>query len=121
MAGLHLALLGPLRLIVQGQTVLNFGYNKVAALLAYLAVEPGPHARDTLAALLWPESSDEAARRSLRVALTHLRRAIDDQQTDPPALLVTRDTITFNTATDYSLDILQFTTLVAAVEQHADA
>jgi DNA-binding SARP family transcriptional activator len=121
MASLHLALLGPLRLIVRGQTVQNFGYNKVAALLAYLAVEPGPHARDTLAALLWPESSDEAARRSLRVALTHLRRAINDQQMYPSTLLVTRDTIAFNTATDYSLDILQFTTLVAADAQHADA
>jgi DNA-binding SARP family transcriptional activator len=121
MAGLQLALLGPLRLTVQGRTVLHFGYTKVAALLAYLAVEPGPHARDTLAALLWPESSDEAARRSLRVALTHLRRAIDDPKMHPPALLVTRDTIAFNTAADYSLDIAQFTALVAAVEQQADA
>jgi DNA-binding SARP family transcriptional activator len=120
MASLQLALLGPLRLIVRGQTVLHFGYNKVAALLAYLAVEPGPHARDTLAALLWPESSDEAARRSLRVALSHLRRVIDDQPKHPSALLVTRDMIGFNIALDYSLDSLQFTTLVAGVEQLSD-
>jgi DNA-binding SARP family transcriptional activator len=121
MAGLNIALLGPLRLIVQGDAGPKFSYNKVVALLAYLAIEPGPHPRDTLAALLWPESPDEAARRSLRVALTHLRRAVDNRQADPPALLVTRDTIKFNTAADYSLDTLQFTNLVTAVQQHADA
>jgi DNA-binding SARP family transcriptional activator len=120
MARLKLALHGALRLTVQGQIVPNFGYNKVAALLAYLAIEGHRQTRDTLAALLWPESSDEAARRSLRVALTHLRRAIGDQRADPPVLLVTRDTIMFNTLADCSVDTMQFAALIAAVERHAD-
>lgn len=48
-----------------------------AALLAYLAVaEPrGAHARDVVAALLWPESDTARARRSLRNALHEIRRA----------------------------------------------
>jgi DNA-binding SARP family transcriptional activator len=120
MAGLKLALLGPLRLIVQGQTAPTFRYNKVAALLAYLAIEARRQPRDTLAALLWPESGEEAARRSLRVALTHLRRALGDQRAAPPALLVTRDSIAFNPVADCSVDALQFVALTAAVERHAE-
>lgn len=121
MVGLNIELLGSLRLAVHGQTAPNFAYTKVAALLAYLAIEPGPHARDTLAALLWPDSCDEAARRSLRVALTHLRRVIDDPHAEMAMLLVTRDTIAFNTNASYSLDIVQFAQHLGALQQHAEA
>ncbi len=49
---------------------------KELSLLAYLALEPGPHTRDELATLLWGESSDTDARASLRQALKHLRAAL---------------------------------------------
>src|SRR5439155_5967869 len=119
MARLQLALLGPLCITLDEQPVVHFGYDKVPALLAYLAVEADrPHARDELAALLWPESDDEAARRSLRVALTKLRQAIGDQNACPPFLLIDRHTIQFNAAADHTLDIRQFGQLLASVEQH---
>jgi DNA-binding SARP family transcriptional activator len=60
---------------------------KTLGLLAYLALEPGPHRRDELTALLWSESPDEKARASLRQALTHLRNALGD------ALRVDRSTV----------------------------
>jgi DNA-binding SARP family transcriptional activator len=46
---------------------------KSLALLAYLALEPGPHTRDELTALLWGEYPEDRAKASLRQALTHLR------------------------------------------------
>ena len=50
---------------------------KAQALLAYLALTPGQvHARDKLAALLWPDGADERSRHSLRQALVALRRAL---------------------------------------------
>ena len=49
---------------------------KELSLLAYLALEPGPHGREELATLLWGESSDADARASLRQALKHLRDAL---------------------------------------------
>ena len=50
---------------------------KRVALLAYLALATaGPVRRDALLALFWPELGDEEARRALRQALHHLRRAI---------------------------------------------
>lgn len=45
------------------------------ALLAWLAIE-GPTSRARLAGLLWPQSSPEAARNSLRQRLHHLRRQL---------------------------------------------
>lgn len=48
---------------------------KTELLLAYLALAPGPHSREKLAALLWGDTPDEHACGSLRKALTALRRA----------------------------------------------
>jgi DNA-binding SARP family transcriptional activator len=119
MARLHLALFGPLQVAVGDQPITHFGYDKVPALLAYLAVEADrPHTRDELAALLWPDSDDDAARRSLRVALTRLRQAIGDQGAQPPLLLVDRNAIQFNSAADHTLDTKQFDQLLASVEHH---
>jgi DNA-binding SARP family transcriptional activator len=75
MARLSLALLGPLLVRLENQPVSGLAYDKVRALLAYLAVEVRLHGRDVLAELLWPDQPPSAARRSLRVALTTLRQA----------------------------------------------
>src|SRR5919201_1414970 len=120
MARLSLALLGPLRITLDGQPVSGFAYNKARALLAYLAVEAErPHQRDGLVGLLWPELPDTAARTNLRQALANLREAIGDATATPPFLLITRDTIQFNQASDYELDVAAFSGLKAASETHA--
>src|SRR4051812_34508071 len=51
---------------------------KRAALLVYLALAPprGPHRRDTLLALFWPEQDTEHARNALSQAVHFLRRAL---------------------------------------------
>ena len=61
-----------------GPEALHVGGAKPTALLVYLALEPGPHSRESLAALLWGDSTDEAARVSLRQALKHLRGGVGD-------------------------------------------
>jgi predicted ATPase/DNA-binding SARP family transcriptional activator len=119
MTRLSLALLGPTQFTLDGQPISAF-YNKARALLAYLAVETNhPHQRDALATLLWPEMPDEAARHSLRQALTNLREAIGDASARPPFLLITRDTIQFNPASNYDLDISTFMALLRACDSHA--
>jgi DNA-binding SARP family transcriptional activator len=75
MAHLSIALLGPFQACLDGQPITTFKSDKARALLAYLAVEAArPHARDTLAALLWPDWPEAYARSSLRSALANLRR-----------------------------------------------
>ena len=79
MARFALSLLGPVQATLDGQLINHFAYDKVRALLVYLAVESGAaHARDALAGLLWPELPNAAARTNLRQALTTLRQALDD-------------------------------------------
>lgn len=59
----------------------RFSTRKVAALLALLALRPGtavPRAR--LAAMLWPEAAEGAARTSLRQGLATLRRDLGDAE-----------------------------------------
>jgi WD40 repeat protein/DNA-binding SARP family transcriptional activator len=106
MARLSLALLGTFRAELDGLQLTGFESNKVRALLTYLAVESGrAHARESLAGLLWPDYSDRSAINNLRSALANLRNAIGDRLVDPPFLIITRATLQFNTASNYSLDI----------------
>ena len=87
MAGFVLTLFGPPHVTVEGQPEVRLSA-KALGLLAYLALEPGPHSREGLAALLWGESDEEAARASLRQALLHLRDVVGD------ALRADRSTVT---------------------------
>jgi TolB-like protein/DNA-binding SARP family transcriptional activator len=51
---------------------------KRLGLLVYLAVEPGPHRRDTLLTLFWPERDETHARNALSQSLTYLRHWLAD-------------------------------------------
>lgn len=109
MARLVLSFLGPFQVTLDGQSDLGFESNKVRALLVYLAVESErPHTRDALAGLLWPDYPDRSAHNNLRSALANLRGAIGDRTAEPPFLIITRDSVRFNTASDYVLDVAGF-------------
>ncbi|MEJ2737509.1 MAG: BTAD domain-containing putative transcriptional regulator [Anaerolineae bacterium] len=94
---------------LSGQPLTEFYSSKVRALLAYLAVEAGrEHPRPLLAALLWPDWDNSAALGNLRFSLSKLRQAINDQDADPPFLLISRDTIQLNPAAEVSVDVHLF-------------
>ena len=119
MVCLSISLLGSLSVTLVGQPVDSFEYNKVRALLAYLAIEnESPHRREALACLLWPDQPQKAALDSLRNALSKLRQAIGDHHTDLPYLFITNDAIQFNHASDHKLDVNRFTNLLAASKSH---
>ena len=108
MARLILSFLGPFQAALDGRPVVGFESSKVRALLAFLAVESSrPHARETVAGLLWPDHHNHAALDSLRSGLANLRRVIGDRTADRPFLLIDRDTIRFNPAADYRLDVAE--------------
>ena len=91
---LSLSLFGPLEVRLDGELVGGFEYNKVRALLAYLAVESAQsHTRAHLSELLWPEAAERAARQNLSQALSQLRRALPAPSAAPPFLLVTPEAI----------------------------
>jgi DNA-binding SARP family transcriptional activator len=120
MARLSLFCLGAFHVTRDGQSLSGFESGKARALLAYLAVEADrPHSRHALAGLLWPNRPDRAAHNDLRQALANLRQVIGDRAAASPFLLVTRDTIQFNPASDHCLDAADFGALLATCETHA--
>jgi len=122
MAALSLSLLGTLAVHLNEAPATGFEYDKVRALLVYLAVEcDRPHRREFLAGLLWPDYPEEAARQSLSQALFVLRRAIGDRVATPPFLLITPQTLQFNRQSHSRLDFTQFTTLWETAQSYAHA
>lgn len=110
MSKLTLALLGTPRLSLGDESLDDVFYEKVEALLAYLAVEHNrPHRREVLAELFWPELSDDHARSNLRYALYKLRDALQDKQNAIPFLLVNRTSIRFNPDSEHYLDVTHLT------------
>lgn len=109
MAHLSIRVLGELGISKGDEPVSSFESDKVRALFAYLVVEVGrSHPRETLAGLLWPDYSEQTALHNLSQALFNLRKVLGDRTANPPYLQITRDTIQFNRASGYSLDLEQF-------------
>lgn len=72
------------------------------ALFVYLACLQKPVTREKLAELLWADRSPTQSLTNLRTILTALRRELDDH------LIITRDTLAFNTESDAFIDIFEF-------------
>jgi DNA-binding SARP family transcriptional activator len=80
MEGIVLHLFGaPEAALPHGEPARGLTSPKCLALLAFLALEPGPHPREELATLLWGDSPEPAARASLRQALKRIHDAIGPQ------------------------------------------
>lgn len=91
----------------------GFPYDKVRALLAYLALEPGAHSREHLADLLWPGSDAERARRNLRGCLFDLRRLLGDAgikagSAESFLIEATQKTLRLRAEARYRLDVADF-------------
>src|SRR5713101_3176987 len=76
MSQLYLSLLGE-PIVKHGEDTLTFSTRKALALLVYLAVEGGTHARKTLSESFWPELDAEHGRAALRTSLLVLRKLLE--------------------------------------------
>lgn len=103
---LVLKLLGPPR-IERGGRAVEMDTRKATALVAYLAVTGQPQARDSLAALLWPDAETERARGALRRTLSTLRTGLggDELRVEGPRIALDDESI--------ELDVRRFRALVA--------
>ena len=73
----RIELLDGLRAMTGERVITRFRTRKAAALLAYLAYHPGPHAREVLGEMLWPGHEPAPGRNNLNVALSSLRRLLE--------------------------------------------
>src|SRR5215207_5749695 len=103
MARLNVAVLGAPE-IRHGARSVTFPTRKALAVLVYLLVEGGTHRRDRLVALFWPESDEQAGRATLRSTLARLREGLKEADGDTH-LLVERDVVGFDFASDFDLDL----------------
>lgn len=94
--------LGGLQLSLGGTAVTGFASRKADALLVYLACNPQPHPRETIATLLWPDNDQSRALANLSVILTSLRKQLEDY------ILADRHTVAFNSEMNLWLDVAAF-------------
>lgn len=104
MARLKLYLLGPPQVELENGPV-KIQRRKVLALLAYLAVNGETQRRDTLATLLWPDSSQSQARAALTRHLSEGRKIIGQD-----SLITDRETVAL--AGEVWLDVDRFRRLI---------
>nr|WP_309697843.1 AAA family ATPase [Armatimonas sp.] len=78
-----------------GVRITKFRTQKVARLLAYLALHPGNHSRERLIELFWPELGLDAARNGLSSTLLYLKKPLERELGQPEGSLIqaTRATI----------------------------
>lgn len=116
----------PLRVVLfgaprveQGGEPIPFGRQKGLALLSLLCIEPYPHSRDKILALLWPLFSPDDGRNNLRRELSLLRSLLG-----PDRLLADRSTIGLDPAAlndGLEVDVHLFDAWIAEVRDHGEA
>lgn len=110
--GLNVLLMGSPRIEVDAAPI-EVDTRKAIALLAYLAVENEAVRRDSLAALLWPEYDTDSARGALRRTLSTLKGALGERW-----LRIDRSTVEFVPDAHATVDVTQFTVLLATAAKH---
>lgn len=111
MSALSICLFGKFGAHCDNQSVQGLDACKVQELLSYLLIyRDRPHARETLAGMLWGESSTEKSKKYLRQALWQLQTALDGQgrANGGHMLLVEHDWVQFNLNADLWFDVARF-------------
>src|SRR4051794_20841295 len=107
---LRVRLAGGLQLERDGAVLAPPRSRRARALLAWLALRPGMHARGGLAGRFWPDVLEESARTSLRAALTELRAALGGSA---DVLVATREAVGLDGGDALWVDVRAFEALVA--------
>lgn len=101
---LTIRLFGAPQISLGDAPVTDFITRKAEALFLYLVATQRPHTRDALANLLWDDPDHQRTKKNLRDILPNLRERFGEY------LLITRDSITFNSTLPYWLDLKLFQT-----------
>ena len=110
MSRLEVLLFGTFQAQLDGVSLTTFRSVNTQGLFAYLIFQAErPFSRDLLATLFWPDVPDSTAKKNLRQTLYQLRQLLNDSDDQPhPFLIVTRQTIQWNPASDYTVDVQKF-------------
>ena len=109
----RLSVLGP-PLVERNGAQIKLDTRRTLALLIYLAVTGRSHRRESLIALLWPESGRNSGRTSLRNALHTLRQALGGGN----PLASDREMVGLARDSCIAVDVLEFRELVDQCKSH---
>ena len=110
----RIRVLGALALEVEGVAAAPPAGRPAQALLGWLALHPGTHARSEVAGRLWPDVLESSARASLRNALSGVRRALGPAA--DRVLIAGRETVGLAGEPEAWVDASAFDALIAAGE-----
>lgn len=117
--GLQLRLLGGFDCTLNGRPIAGISYDKMRALLAYLALESQQdHKREVLAELFWSGNDPVTARGNLRRTLSDLRRVVE-LPAGKPLFSASKNTIRF--IPDAFIDAMEFSVHAPIARQDQDA
>ncbi len=108
----HVELLGSLRVTGADQTQTQFATQKAGTLLVYLALRPGPHPRERVIELLWPDMDLPAGRNNLSTTLVSLRRQLEPAGTRRGSVLIATHAEVGLNPDAVSTDVAQFEDLL---------
>lgn len=112
MSRLHISLLGNPQIALDGVPI-NISTARAIPLIAFLAITGKPQTRETLANLLWAESSQKQAMAALRTTLWRLKAAgLDDW------IALEQNEIALNDLNNIEVDVLKFKALLARCNTH---
>ncbi|GAC1398576.1 MAG: hypothetical protein NVSMB56_13530 [Pyrinomonadaceae bacterium] len=119
MISLNIRLFGKPDLLRGGQTVKGLDAGREQELLCYLLIHRNrAHSRESLAGLLWGDSTTEKSKKYLRQTLWHLQRALEPKRDSREAhiLSVEHDWVQLNCKAHLQLDVAEFEQSYAQVQ-----
>ncbi len=111
MERLYICLLGQFSVFFAEQEPVHFSSRRAELFVAYLAMNPQFHSRESLATLLWDDREQKQAMANLRSLLAQLPKGLR------PYLLTTRQTIALNPDAPVTLDTTQLQEAMDAWQQ----
>ena len=118
---LTLAFLNTFQVTLDSQPITRFRSSNNQGMLVYLVMQADrPVPREVLATLFWPGVPESSARNNLRQSVYQLRKLLGDLDSrSDPFLLVTRQTVQFNPASNFTLDVNSFSQAIDAGDLEA--
>lgn len=109
MSRYEIKLFGGLEVLRDGEPITHFRTQRAKAIVAYLALFPRQHLRETVCDAIWPDATIDEARSRLRQELSVLRKTLELPGSEGEFLVADRLTLALKPGT--------FTTDVAAFER----
>src|SRR5580765_3502766 len=119
MSTLSFHLFGKFSVCCDADAVKGLDAGKAQELLSYLLIHRDrPHPRETLASLLWGDTSTERSKKYLRQALWHLQTAFDEIGASAAGgvLQIEHDWVRLNPRGEFWLDVAAFEDAASAAQ-----